>query len=528
LERATLLFRRFAYALTALFFLALLMRFYSGETGFTSLIAFGEYNEQQFIPELKKLDYHVEERSWGYDAQWYVQLAVRPTLDGSEIATAIDNLPYRARRILFCWTAHALGCGQPAWVVQIYALQNVVCWLLLAWLLLHWFRPLDLNNLFRWWGVMFSFGLLVSVRNSLVDGPSLLLVVIGVRLVECGRPWLSALAMGIGGLGKETTIFAATALIRPDARTWKSWAAMIATGLLVALPLALWTLVVVFMLGPVGTDTGSRAFGLPFVELAKKIGVTAQELGRDPANWDYLSSAVMLISVITQFLLIAVRPLWKSPWWRVGAAYAALMIVLGEAVWEGYPGATSRVLLPMLVAFNVVVPKGRWWWIVLVLGNLSVVTSPSLLNFGGRGYMLGGPSALASSPSTGEPLRVRFDEGWFPAEKTIWDYWRWSDGRGAIRVQNPHTQNLVATLEFKMSSRSASEMALEVNGVERWRARTDQARRPAAVQVVLPPGETVLRFIMRGPLEPGEAQAQTRGPFFRLVDFRIVADELRK
>ena len=48
------------------------------------------------------------------------------------------------------------------------------------------------------------------------------------------------------------------------------------------------------------------------------------------------------------------------------------MIFLGAAVWEGYPGAASRVLLPMTLAFNILVPRGWKWWGVLLLGNLSV------------------------------------------------------------------------------------------------------------------------------------------------------------
>ena len=61
----------------------------------------------------------------------------------------MDNLPYRARRILFCWTAYLLGMGQPRLILQAYALQNVLCWLLLAWLLLRWFPPTSLGNLVR-------------------------------------------------------------------------------------------------------------------------------------------------------------------------------------------------------------------------------------------------------------------------------------------------------------------------------------------------------------------------------------------
>ena len=121
------------------------------------------------------------ERSAGYDGAYYVQLAMHPTLDNPELEKSIDNLPYRARRMLFCWAAWLLGLGQPAWIIQAHALLNVLCWLGLAILLLHWFPPASAGDVLRWFGVMFSHGVCMSVRHSLVDAPSLLLLALAVR-----------------------------------------------------------------------------------------------------------------------------------------------------------------------------------------------------------------------------------------------------------------------------------------------------------------------------------------------------------
>ena len=78
------------------------------------------------------------------------------------------------------------------------------------------------------------------------------------------------------------------------------------------------------------------------------------------------------ISLGTQaMVLVAVRA-WTSAWWRVGIASCALMLVLGPAVWSGHPGAVTRVLLPMTVAFNAVLPPNRWFWPLFVLGNLTI------------------------------------------------------------------------------------------------------------------------------------------------------------
>ena len=52
-----------------------------------------------------------------------------------------------------------------------------------------------------------------------------------------------------------------------------------------------------------------------------------------------------------------------------------MMLFLATPVWEGYPGAATRVLLPMTLAFNILVPRGVRWLPVLIAGNLTVAAS---------------------------------------------------------------------------------------------------------------------------------------------------------
>jgi hypothetical protein len=58
----------------------------------------------------------------------------------------------------------------------------------------------------------------------------------------------------------------------------------------------------------------------------------------------------------------------------MGAAQLPLFAILGSTMWDGYPIATARVILPMLFCFNLFVPPARRFWPVLVLGNLSVIS----------------------------------------------------------------------------------------------------------------------------------------------------------
>ena len=96
-------------------------------------------------------------------------------------------------------------------------------------------------------------------------------------------------------------------------------------------------------------------------------------------------SLLILVSLSVQALFLFARPRWKDPWWRLGGAYAVLMLFFGRPLWESDPGAL-RVLLPMNLAFNVLVGQvGRPWifWPLVVLGNLSMLFGLHLMQFPG-------------------------------------------------------------------------------------------------------------------------------------------------
>src|SRR5258708_4067544 len=93
------------------------------------------------------------------------------------------------------------------------------------------------------------------------------------------------------------------------------------------------------------------------------------------------------------------------------------MIFLGDAVWEGHPGAASRVLLPMQLAFNILVPAGRAWWLVLVLGNLTLLAAPATLESPtGEGYVIKGRDELVYGRA-GQKVTIDFSDTWYPVER---------------------------------------------------------------------------------------------------------------
>ena len=461
-------FVTFAYGAAVAMFLIILGQFYIPGKGFSYLIAFGGNQEDARLSKVRKIDSYVQRASSGYDAQYYVQIAMDPSLQNTQLKQAVDSLPYRARRILFSATAFLLGGGDPPSILQAYAIQNAICWLILAALLLHWFPPRDWDFFMRWAGVLFSVGLCLSVRNALIDGPSLLLIAFGLYLAEKGRPWWSTFVLALSGLGKETNLIGAASLLPPLRADRRAWMLAIVRGLLVAAPLALWMYYLAQKLGPV-MDAGQRNFDWPFVAYAHKWRQVLVEL--PDVGWPNvgpLLSFLMLATLTVQFGFLLLRPQWDRAWWRVGMSFAMLMIVLGDAVWEGYPGAATRVLLPMQLAFNVLVPLGRRWRFLLIAGNLSVITAffemqpPSI-----EGFVMGGDSSLYSTPE-GKAVTMEYTTGWYSPEGFRSFFWCWAKGNAGHEIFNPHPFDLKARLRFSTFSVGHRTVRLKLNGEEVW------------------------------------------------------------
>jgi hypothetical protein len=507
-----------AYAATVAFFLWTTAHFFIPGKGFTCLVRFGDRPPVQYLPELRALSYYVEKDSPGYDGQYYAQIAMHPWLGDPVLAKAVDNLPYRARRILFCWTAWALAGGNAALALRIFAVQNIACWVLLAGLMLRWFPPVNWGNYARWAATLFCSGWCLSVTSSLPDGPSLLLMAAGVALVEMGWPWLAAMVLGVTGLGRETNILGGAALARPRENTPRGWVWMMLRGLVVGLPLLVWVLCLWHWLGQ-GGGAWSGNFDLP---LAGYLGKWRETRAQFALSYFGMVSLTMMVALTTQALFFALRPRWPEPWWRVGAAYSVLMIFLGTAVWEGYPGAAGRVLLPMTLAFNILVPRGRRWWLVFLLGNLTILAAPDILMVPApAGYRLEGSRALLMAEASGQSVAVSFDSKWRAPEHYHFSYWVWSRGFATVTVSNPHPFGLIADVSFGLKSIDQRRVVMRVAGRTVWAGEAD----PKLCEVVLrdlrlPPGGTVWEFETDRPsVTPKNGDGQALA--FSLHDLKI-------
>jgi hypothetical protein len=194
------------------FFAWLVGRFWHPHYGFTCFLQIDTWSLAATLPELREAPLFPHE--YGYDGEYYAQLAARPAVNDPALAATLDNVGYRARRMLLSWIAWAVGGGDPVAAVRAYAWLNLAVWAGLAALLWRILAGVKgWRGTVAWAGVLFSAGALHSVRLALTDLLGLWLVTGAVFLVERNRRGPAALLLGLGGLARETALLGAATLL---------------------------------------------------------------------------------------------------------------------------------------------------------------------------------------------------------------------------------------------------------------------------------------------------------------------------
>ena len=363
---------RHAFGLITLLFAGLVFAKFDAHTGFTSLIRFGDQWQTRRLPATRPLPLDTVPHSAGYDGQFYAQLALDPLLRDTHLTDAIDAPAYRARRILTPATASILGAGNPWLTLNAYALLNVVCWFAFAWLLRDMLPDQGWLGFARWAGCVLSLGVLDSVRQSLVDLPAMLLLLLAMRSQSRTSSTLRpALWLSLASLAKETSLLAALATLLAPQVDCAQKIRRVLLFVLAALPLALWSLYVASRFSSAVDSSGLGNFTWPLIGLFGQLALSTRELLDGNLDGRHSFAILAIAGLAVQATVLWRRPQWSSSWWRIGAAYSLLFLFLGPWVWSGY-WAACRAVLPLTIAFNFLLPANRSFWPLWIVGNLTL------------------------------------------------------------------------------------------------------------------------------------------------------------
>lgn len=401
-------------------------RFWHPYYGFTRFLQLDEQSAALTVPELRGAPLFTY--ADGYDGHYYAQLAARPLADDSALQTSVDNLSYRARRILLSWLAWAAGGGDALAAVRAYAWLNVALWFSLAALLWRIFPATGGRETIAWAGILFSAGVLHNVRLALTDLLAVLLITGAVVLAERRRLGRAGVLLGLAGLTRETALLGTVAGIPTERWEWRVLLRRLGWAIACAVPLWLWIQYLAARLG--WQEPGLGNLTLPLTGWLWKTAEVGRLWQSEPDRWLAASTLLAHVGLTVQAGWLLVRWRWQDAWWRVGAAFAALMLTLGVAVWEGHPGAATRVLLPMAVAFNIVALRQRAHLGWVLAGNLTVWSGVLAL-----WQVPERPAEISTGRTTGAAYVAAVGDGWHPIERAGGSAWAWSPQGGEIEIR---------------------------------------------------------------------------------------------
>jgi len=497
-------------------FLCLVARFWHPVYGFTEFLQLDASNDDSKIAVFREMPVYVYRDTGGYDGLYYAQIAYDPLLRDPELRPAIDNLAYRARRILPPALAWLAAAGQPAWIVHAYSVLNLAAWLALAALLWRRLPVSDGRSAGAWAGVLFSAGALVCVRLALTDLLALTLVAAALLAAERQRPAGSLGWLAAAGLTRETALLALPGLWT---RPWCSWANLRRSAIAAA-PLVLWLAYVRWRVGP--SDAGLGNFAVPFAGWWEKWRASAAATRHLADPWLAWTTLLATAGLTVQAAYIVAAPRLGDRWWRLGAAYVVLLAFLGTAVWEDYPGAVQRAVLPLTLAFNVLLVRRRGAALWLIAGNLAVFAG--LLPFRD---VPADNRELAAARSGATACLVREGAGWYGTESLRLHRWAWGREKAEVEFACwPRTDRTV-TLEFSLRSLAPREVTVRQGSRVCWQGSVGRTKTAGKAVVALSAGRAELEFSTPTAGVPEDRSLGGRDLAFALDDPKVVLTDDR-
>jgi len=482
-------------------------RNYSPGFGITRLLQVGQEFQDRGLTIYQTTPKYIDPSSqWGFDGQFYAEMSLDPLLRDPKMNRALDNPPYRARRILMSWLAWLGGAGQPFWILNVYTALNLVFWCGFAMILGRLFRPFGWHGLAGFCAMLMTCGIIESMQGSLTDFPGFVLMALALLLGGTRGSGVLALA----ALTREPNIIGLAGLFdyRPP---WLATAKRnIMLGLIAGLPIALWITYVTLHFPPTGNALAGGNFAFPLQGIMAKLGEFSVQATSGDIHWpewysewyaNYTLHALLtILATLTQCIFLLTHREWDNRFWRTGAIFVPYFLCINYFAWESHFTVT-RHALPITLAFNLVLalrPR-RSWLVWFVMGNCFVPHGIYQFTIRDLAQQLTAPPVeyrVKAIPPSVPSLQLRFDRGWGDEEWTRKHTWRWGTARHAtLVICNPTRQTMEAGLSFTVRSISRRDLMVRVRDGQLW--TTPELQSSIAVETMrflVPPGETVVEF----------------------------------
>jgi hypothetical protein len=205
---------------------------------------------------------HDPSGTWGYDGQFYYQIARNPL----QAYRYMDNAPFREQHILYPLVVGALSLGQVALIPYMLLLVNILSVVFSVEILAHLLRKYGFSP---WFSLALGlyFGQIAGTMFDTAESFTYVLVFLGIWFVmEKGKTAPGASMFGLAGLAREIAIlfplaYAGYYFVRGQ---WKACGQMIVLGIL---PLVAWLIALRLIFGQTGL-TFTRPFEhIPFADI---------------------------------------------------------------------------------------------------------------------------------------------------------------------------------------------------------------------------------------------------------------------
>jgi hypothetical protein len=352
-------------------------RLYQHQHDFTPIIFFGRFFEPRELPELRALHPEVQP-DFGYDGQFYAQMALDPTMRRPDLSLALDAPGYRGQRIFLPALAWLLGAGRPRAIISVYALLNLAFFYTLLAAVARRLPAPSARGYLVLCAIVLGSGTLVSVQYAMTDLPCATLGFMALGQGELA----GAVFISCAILTKPTGGLFLVRELAPFPRTLR--AVTIRAGI-VALALVLPVLWQIYLWHLFGRPIDSSMFSWPLQGWWQRVETLGGSTHTDYFPWrddDWIVDHVhvlemlALLSTLVQAGFIVARPRWREPLWLVGFCFVLLFLTMSEKNLANAADYT-RTLLPMSIAFQFALLELRStpaFLALFVAGNVGMAT----------------------------------------------------------------------------------------------------------------------------------------------------------